>query len=157
VGDGLSLAAGALVTTERNGTTTNDNAAAGKVGEYKSSTIAFGAAVSLVTATPKNITSLSLEAGDWFVQGTIIFTGNAATTITTTGADVSSTTNTQTQHYTQNVSSSYTVGSVGTPSLQTRIGRFSLPATTDVYLVARADFAVNTLSGFGMLQAWRRR
>lgn len=47
------------------GTTTNDDAGAGYVGEYLSATNSSGTTVSNVTAT--NITSFSLTAGDWDV------------------------------------------------------------------------------------------
>lgn len=47
------------------GTTTNDSAGAGYVGEYLSATNSSGTTVS--NATPTNITSLSLTAGDWDV------------------------------------------------------------------------------------------
>ena len=46
------------------GTTTNNNAAAGCVGEYVSSAIEYASRVSLTTSTPANVTSISLTAGD---------------------------------------------------------------------------------------------
>ena len=51
------------------GVTTNSNAAAGIVGEYISSSIASGSAVSLTTGVSANVTSISLTAGDWEVYG----------------------------------------------------------------------------------------
>lgn len=51
------------------GTTTNNAAAAGSVGEYVSSTIAPGSAVTITTTvTSQDITTISLTAGDWLVS-----------------------------------------------------------------------------------------
>lgn len=51
------------------GTTTNNAAAAGCVGEYVSSTIAPGSAVTITTTTTsQDITTISLTAGDWLVS-----------------------------------------------------------------------------------------
>jgi len=71
------------------GTTTNNNANAGSVGEVVSSSVAVGSAVSLTTAagafTGKTITSISLTAGDWNVFG-IVGINMAATTNFTASA-----------------------------------------------------------------------
>jgi len=61
------------------GTTTNDNAAAGQVGEYVSSTITGGASVALTPGVATNITSISLTAGDWDVSIMGYFTGTPTT------------------------------------------------------------------------------
>ena len=55
------------------GTTTNDNAAAGSVGQLIESTISVGSAVSITSTVGKTITSISLTAGDWDVWGNIGF------------------------------------------------------------------------------------
>ena len=69
-----TIGAGATITNPAIiGTTTNDDAAAGKIGEYQSAGIGFGSAISLTTATPANVTSISLTAGDWDVSGVIYF------------------------------------------------------------------------------------
>src|SRR6185312_14765343 len=63
------------------GTTTNDNASSGNVGQLISSNIVSGSSVSLTTATPLDITTISLTAGDWDVQGNC--TSNPAGSTTT--------------------------------------------------------------------------
>ena len=75
------------------GVTTNSNATTGYVGEYISSQVAVASAVALTTATPANVTSISLTAGDWDVDGVIDLNLSGATTTdwtsgisTTTGA-----------------------------------------------------------------------
>lgn len=141
------------------GTTTNDNAAAGQVGEYISSSILVGSAVSLTTATSANITSISLTAGDWDVEGMVIFNPNALTTTTSLQMGISQTSatlptlgaennsNINTQSFSAGLSQSLSCGPM----------RISLSATTTIYLVAQAAFAINTMSGYGFIGARRVR
>jgi hypothetical protein len=51
------------------GTTTNDDAAAGHIGEYVSSMVPGGTGPALTSGAASNITSISLTAGDWDVSG----------------------------------------------------------------------------------------
>ena len=53
------------------GTTTNNNAAAGSVGEFISSVITQGSPVTLTNGATTDLTSISLTAGDWDVWGNI--------------------------------------------------------------------------------------
>src|SRR4051794_35869170 len=61
-----------------NGTATNDNGAAGEVGEFLSNS---AGAVALTTATAANVGQISLTAGDWDVYCSGVFAG-AGTTVT---------------------------------------------------------------------------
>lgn len=61
------------------GTTTNDNAPAGEIGEYVSSSVASGSAVSLTSNAAANITSIELTAGDWDVGGNVVFSSGGGT------------------------------------------------------------------------------
>lgn len=54
-------------------TTTNDNASSGQLGEFKSSIISSGSAVTAVSTIPVNVTSISLTSGDWDVWGNVNF------------------------------------------------------------------------------------
>lgn len=54
-------------TTGLIGTTTNDNAAIGSVGEYINSAVLAGAPLSILTNVQTNLTSIALTAGDWDV------------------------------------------------------------------------------------------
>lgn len=56
------------------GTTTNNSAAAGSVGEFISSVIVSGSAVSMASNAATDMTSISLTTGDWDVWGNITFT-----------------------------------------------------------------------------------
>jgi len=61
------------------GTTTNDSAAAGSVGEYISSVVAQASAVSLTNNTARSITSINLSGGDWDVYGNVSLSGGGTT------------------------------------------------------------------------------
>ena len=61
------------------GTGTNDNAAAGIVGEFITATVAVGGAVALVTATANTVTSITLTPGDWDMSATIDYNLTGAT------------------------------------------------------------------------------
>lgn len=142
------------------GTTTNDSATAGNNGEYVSSTIASGSAVALTTATPANITSISLTAGDWDVWVNARFTGGATTTVsriitsfgTTTAALDATPGRIGTQFYNGAV-----VFNVATVDLSAGPARISLSGTTTLFLVCQAEFGVSTCSAYGIIQARRRR
>lgn len=142
------------------GTTHNDDAAAGNIGEYVPSVIAVGSPVSLVTATPKNITSIALTPGDWNVWAYIGFTGNAATTVTSLEGSLSLTTGTIDSTPGRRGDQYYggaTVFASLSPQFACGMERVSLNAGASVFLVASAAFATNTCSGFGGIFARRAR
>lgn len=137
------------------GTATNDSASAGYVGEYVSSTIASGSAVSLTTATVANVTSISLTAGDWDVSGRVAWSFMNNTTAA--GASISLTSATQDSAnlvYTRLGSAGNLIGiyEVALPT-----ARISVASTTTVYLVAEATFATSTNSAYGRIMARRVR
>jgi hypothetical protein len=127
-------------------------------GEYSSSTVASGAAVALTTATPANVTSLSLTAGTWDISGTVSFTPAVTTSITNLQGGVNSTSATlpgaitggQFGHF-----QTATVPGAVNPAYSTGTRRLILTVTTTVYLVAQAAFTVSTCGAFGILAARR--
>lgn len=137
------------------GTTTNDNAAAGLIGEFQSSVIAFASAVGIATATATNLTSLSLTAGDWDVYGNInfVFSANNGTEadawISTTSASVPD----------QSLRSLIvpSSGILGTAGVHAPFKRISIASTTTVYLTGYATFGSGTCSMNGGLFARRAR
>lgn len=148
----------------KEGTITNDNASAGSVGEYIESVVASGSAVALTTATPKDVTTISLTAGDWDVEIIPGFTGGGTTTLTYAVASVSSgATNLLDQTNGRSLSAFYNAQTVfnGVPSgllgLPSNTVRFSLSATTTIRMVAQAAFGVSTCSAYGVLRARRVR
>jgi hypothetical protein len=141
------------------GTTTNDNANAGVVGELISSSVA-AAGVTLTTAVYANITSISLTAGDWDVAGVVGITSSTGTNTIAYANYGSSTTTGATGTLGQ-------MGSLTTPSTIANTidfvtpiptTRYSLASTTTVYLVTRVSFGgVGTVSGYGVIRARRVR
>ena len=141
------------------GTTTNNDATAGIVGEYISSTVLVGSAVALTDTTPANITSISLTAGDWTVSANIAY-AIAATTINTIRYGAISTTSATLP--TIPASGAYfqqPISITGAATVVEPIGTVRVPlnSTTTVYLVVRADFTVSTLSAYGFIGARRMR
>ena len=143
------------------GTTAGGNASAGSVGEFSSSIIASGSAVSLVTNTGKDLTSLSLTAGDWDVWAIFNFIPAASTNITQMIGSISLATNTPSLLGDRCSFTTYGSGGVvpgaincGCPMIQTRI---NVSGTTSVFAVAQASFTVAGLTVWGSLQARRVR
>jgi hypothetical protein len=133
------------------GTGTNDNAAAGSVGEYGQQT---ATGVSLTTGTPANVTSVPLAAGDYEVWGVATFVPAAGTSPTLL------------QYGTNTVSA--TLGGLGTlgflnlafPAGQPQgqvvpRQRITLASAGNVYLVVNANFTGGTMTANGALN-WRR-
>jgi hypothetical protein len=146
------------------GTTTNDNAAAGYVGEYTQTSLAGPVSFS-VTSTAYNIDSISLTAGDWDVNYGFLFISSGAvppTTLTgvvlagisTVSATLSNYVGAETTYF-----SSPNQGSYNNGSTLSAFGskRLSLSATTTVYLVGSAQFTGSAPAAFGQLTARRRR
>lgn len=144
------------------GTTTNDNAATGSVGEYVESQVLQASAVSLSTGTAANITNISLTAGDWDVSGIVCFIGNSATLVTQFLAAINTTSAT---FPVSALRTGLRYGSTGlnvfdngnSSGFVVCTRRISISGTTTVYLLAESDFSVNTCSAFGTISARRCR
>jgi hypothetical protein len=135
------------------GTTTNNSAQAGSVGEYVTGT---ASGVGLTSLSTSNVVTLSLTAGDWDVSGVIEFSAAATTTISNIAGGVSTT--------------SATIGPLGTAfQLQsglstgttqffvTPVVRVSFSTTSNAFLVASAQFGVSTMTASGFIRARRVR
>ena len=140
------------------GTTTNDNAAAGSVGEIISSVVT---AQALTTATALDVTSISLTAGHWLVFGNVDFTGDATTRVYLFRGWTSATSATIPAGNLYN-----SLGYVGAGSVIFANGHtgFSIPTlsyklstTTTIYLSATADFDITSASVAGGIYAIRVR
>lgn len=138
------------------GTTTNDSASAGNLGQYTSSYIVTGSAVSLTTATAANVTTLSLTAGDWDVEGNVNFNGGGATT-TATSAGISTTTATLPTDGSECASGVITSTATYVNTITLPRKRISLSGTTTIYLVAKSTFSAGTTTAFGGITARRVR
>lgn len=135
------------------GTTTNNNANAGSVGEYATAT---GTAVSVTSATLLNVTSVPLSAGDWEVSGSIAFTPAAGTTPTVliAGANTASAT-LPTAPFNTVQQLAFPVGLGQAFAIPPQ--RVSLAAAGTLYLVAEAVFSGGTLTATGTIRARRPR
>ncbi len=137
------------------GTTTNDNTASGNVGQFVSSVISSGAPVSFSNGVAKDLTSISLTAGDWDVWGNLTGSGSGAN-IAAIVLWISSTSATQ-----PDLSLLSVLG--GTGLLLSNVGfpapslRFSLSGTTTVYISAAVSFGSGTATCSGGIYARRRR
>lgn len=145
------------------GTTTNDNAGSGFVGEYTESVVASGSAVSLTSGTAKDLTTLTLGAGDWDVTLTMQFTGGATTTVNNLISSISSTLNTLDQTAGRYIGIPFNALTVfnAMPNAFAGIGsltvRFSLAGSTTLHAIAQASFGTSTCSAYGVFRARRVR
>lgn len=133
------------------GTSTNNNAAAGYVGEFISSVISSGAPVSFSSGISKDLTSISLTAGDWDVWGNVIITtGGALTTFQCWTSTTSATPpDTSLKVFTS-------AGALTACGLSAPYARYNLSATTTIYISA-ASAGTGTLVGQGGIYARRAR
>lgn len=139
------------------GTTTNDNAAAGSVGEYIESVITSGAPVSLTSSAAANITSISLTAGDWDVWGSLVMAWAVGTTSVNRQGGINTVSVTlPTGPYITKTNNPTTTGT-GDEGYPVPSRRISLSATTTVYLVAFSVFSVSTMDAYGFIAARRAR
>jgi len=132
------------------GTTTNNNANTGSVGEFLTNTTA---GVSLTSNTPTNITSQSLTPGDWEVWGLVTITPAATTTVT--DIQISPSTTSATLGSQAVMQSPFTTGAV--QILPTPRIRVSLGTSTTVFIVSYVTFGVSTLTATATINARRIR
>lgn len=143
------------------GTTTNDSAAAGSVGEFVTSNISSGAPVAITSGgVGESLTSISLTAGDWDVFGVVVFGGAAGTNFTQMYAQISSGSAAFGDASSQ-ISQQYPAGMV--PGVNNTIGmalpttRISIASTTSIFCTVQATFTVSTAYVIGRLSARRVR
>lgn len=136
------------------------SASAGNVGEVISSAVAVGSAVALTTATPANVTSISLTPGDWDVTGNVNLTAASATTaagaLQAGGISITSATLPTDGSEVQELSVALTTTSFKT-SIPVSRKVINVNAVTTVYLVAEATFTAGTIGAYGVLTARRVR
>lgn len=142
------------------GTTTNNNANAGSVGEYVTANATGVAATSGVNL---NVTSISLTAGDWEIDGLIATFPAGGTTTSfviggiSVGSAVFSTINAGPPQF-DNValhSSAIPAGAQFQEVVPNT--RLTLAATTTVFLVMSVTFATSTMQVGGSIRARRVR
>lgn len=158
---GISVANAATLLGVGVGTTTNDNAAAGNIGEEFNSTVSTYTNYS-TTATYQNIASITLTAGDWDLSAFFTYSTNSATI--TAGADaifVISTTTASAAGATEGKNIAYIAQAslLGTSHFSDAISpyRVSISSTTTYYLNTQATFTLGNPQYVGGLRARRIR
>jgi hypothetical protein len=149
------------------GTTTNNSANAGSVGEFICAQVTNGGSptgcatnsstpVSLTSATPANVTSISLTAGDWDVFGIVTFLPGSTTANNYAAAWI----NTTSATFNGNQTALLMIpnGNISTfAGIPVATLRLSLASTTTVFLSAQASFTTSTETAVGFIGARRRR
>ena len=140
-------------------TATNDSATTGNLGEYQSSSVAQGSAVSLSTNTPTNITSVSLTAGDWDCRGSLARNPAATTSFTSWKSSLNTLSATDGSLAAGTMSQQSLAANVVVGNFSQIVGpvRFSLAVTSTVYMIADDTFTVSTNAGYGLLACRRVR
>jgi len=142
------------------GTTTNNNAASGKIGEYVINTIASSSPVPITTGgTGTVFNSINLTPGDWDVSFQSCYIGDTTTSLTRLVSSVSTTT-TIDNTLPRRIDMAYPASLPfvnGAICLQSLPARFSLGTTTTINQLGYADFTISTLSVYGIITARRVR
>jgi hypothetical protein len=136
------------------GTTTNDSATTGYLGEMLT---AGPTEQNLTTGTSVNVTSKLITPGDWDLFAPIHFQGQAATETTEVLASISTVSATLDDTIGQHA---HWRGPAHTDAHFTFLlgpVRVSLATSTTYYLVAEAEFTVSTYKAAGSLYARRAR
>ena len=136
------------------GTTTNNNVAAGSVGEFVSSAILSSSSVSTTTSTATNLTSISLTAGDWDVWGNVTFTISVGASLIANWISSTSATIPDANVIGQQQSLTANIGTGGKNAPERR---FSLSTTTTIYITGYAIFPSGTVTLCGGIYARRVR
>jgi hypothetical protein len=146
----------------------NTPASAGNVGEIISSCVAQASAVALSTGTAKDVTSISLTAGDWDVQGDIDFVTTATTSVSDVSAVITGTSNTlptapnntapfggggmNIQRFT-----AFVPGTINSFAVPTGGVPVTVASATTIFLDALSAFTASTASAYGCIVARRAR
>lgn len=138
-------------------TATNDSASAGNVGEFISSTVLNASQVALTNNTAANVTSISLTAGDWDVEGIVWAAFGAGTTCSYFTAWISTTSASVPTAPGSGAFNQIQAAITGNSALLTGKIRISIAATTTVYLSVQMGFAVNNMGAYGFIGARRVR
>ena len=144
------------------GTTTNNNAATGYVGEYEYDDVGSGAAVALSNAAPANVASEVLTAGDWDCTGNVVQIASAGAATTLVSAWISTLSATAPSQKENGGMSTliYPTSSDGTENIVSAgYGRFLLSATTPIYLETTQVWTGSgaTMQAYGFLGCRRMR
>lgn len=134
------------------GVANGSNAAAGSVGEVKYAP--FSAVAITNSATPQNLVTLSLPAGDWDIQANALFstTSVGPQTAQVLGLNTTSITLPAAGQYAQ---SAVSVANGGAQSLIAPVTHVNPSTTATVFLVGESVFSAGTVTASGFIYARR--
>jgi hypothetical protein len=135
------------------GRTDGNNSSAGYLGQIITSSVAFASAITLVSGTVANITSISLTAGNWMLVGNV-YVNNSSSGLETVYGGINTASATMPDQS--------TLAGFGGTALSLinefggNIGAVTfLTATTTYYLVVFSAFTLGTSKGCGYITAIR--
>ena len=138
------------------GTSTNDNAEAGRVGEYLSNSRASASPIAMTNNVAVNVVQLTLTAGDWDVSGNVVFNISSSCNNVQSWIGLTSVTRPSPPNngaFCELAGPAFVSGT----TLPTGTTRLSLSSTTTVYLGAIVLFSAGTVSSYGFIGARRAR
>ncbi len=136
------------------GTTTNDNAAAGSVGEVIEDIVASGSAVNLPNSTTVAVVEIALDEGDYDVYGNGFTSFTGAGTAASIWLSLTPGGSLPGPSIRNGITNESTINNAG---LNAPFFRAKLAAPATVYLNLQASFATGSASGCGGIYARRRR
>jgi hypothetical protein len=141
------------------GTVAADDAAAGEVGEYLSSTVPLTSSISIANGPVVAVTSLSLTPGDWDVGGLVGYNTNGTATDVNCIGFVSTTSALPTDGVSGGVFNCWPEAVASTQYINNTVSttRFNLAATTTVSLYAQCNYTGTGMTTFGFMRARRVR
>ena len=141
------------------GNVSGSNASAGYLGEIISSSVAVGSAVSQPSSgTAINVTSVTLTAGDWDCEGSVITNPAGTTTTSRYFGGMSTTSITLPTAPGGGYATTGAAQAAGVPeSLALVRTQFQSSSSQTIYLVANATFATSTMSHYGQISCRRVR
>jgi len=145
--------------TTLTGTTTNDSAATGFIGEFISSSTASGGAGATTSGNYSDLVSVTLTAGDWDVSMFVVCGLSGATGLTSETVGISTTAGNSGTGlvYGQTVTDMVPATGLYSPSSSIPLVRASLSGSTTYYLKVNASYSAGTPKFFGTISARRRR
>ena len=138
------------------GVTDASSASAGIIGQLISSVVSSGSAVSCSNGTARNVTSISVTAGDWNIIGNVFFNGSVVTNptyrcwISATSASLPD--NSLISLFNASLLLTGIDAGINAPFFRTTIN-----STTTIYLSCQANFSAGTVTACGGIYARRIR
>jgi hypothetical protein len=141
------------------GTTTNDNASTGNVGEMQTVVVTKTNARQATTNSSTTLGSVSLTAGDWDCNAVMSQALSPTTTATQLSASIVGTDGVLGTQGTDGTTTIVPASAISVAGDDLRMGqvRESLASTTTIFLVSGATFATSQLWTYGSLRCRRMR